>query len=166
MSTTTISNHPEIRTHDAHYRAGVIGGLIAGIAMVPVMMAITSFMMNMGPWPAAKMAWSLVAGKEVLQPGFALVPVMGGMAVHVVLSVAFGLAFAWLGSAVPASLVALGALYGFGLYLTNIIAIPKLFPAWAGHMYPKDGMMHMAMAGEHIFFGLVLGNAYAAFRRS
>ena len=168
MSTTALPHQQDIGSHvqGADYRAGILGGLVAGVAMVPVMMAITTFLMKMGPWPAAKMAWSLVAGKEVIAPGFEFTPVVGGMVVHLLLSAAFGLVFAWLASLLRMSPVTLGALYGFGLYLTNIIAVPKLFPAWAGHMYPMNGMMHAAMVGEHLFFGLVLGVAYAAFRRA
>lgn len=130
---STIVTHPRVEPHAHHaadYRAGVLAGLAAGIAMVPVMMAMTTFMMRMGPWPAAKMAWSLVAGKEVIQPGFELVPVLGGTIVHLALSAAFGLVFAWLASVIPMTLVGLGAIYGFVLYLTNILTIPKLFPDW------------------------------------
>ena len=160
---STVVIHPGVERRDRHaadYRAGLLAGLAAGVAMVPVMMAMTTFMMEMGPWPAAKMAWSLVAGKEVIQPGFDLVPVMGGMIVHLMLSAAFGLVFAWLGVVIHIGLAGLGAIYGLVLYVTNILMIPKLFPEWAGHMYPMSGMMHFAMAGEHVYFGVVLRLAY------
>ena len=168
MNTTAVSPHPGAEAHVARradYRAGLLAGLVAGIAMSPVMMAMTTFMMKMGPWPAAKMAWSLVQGPEVIRPGFELVPVMGGMAVHLMLSAAFGLVFAWLASVIPMGLLALGTLYGFGLYLTNILLIPTVFPGWAGHMFPKEAMMHVPMALEHAFFGFVLGWAYHAWHR-
>jgi hypothetical protein len=153
----------EVRAAD--YRAGLLAGLAAGVAMSFVMMALTTFMMNMGPWAAPKMAWSLVAGKEAIRPGFETVPVMAGMIVHLGLSALFGLVFAWLGSIVPLGDVALGIVYGFGLYVTNIVVVPQLLPGWAGHMYPPNGMMHVMSALEHAFFGLVLGWAYHAWRR-
>ncbi|MBA2304638.1 MAG: hypothetical protein H0W08_18675, partial [Acidobacteria bacterium] len=63
----TVSPHSDVsaRAHHADYRAGILSGVVAGIAMVPIMMAMTTFMMGMGPWPAAKMAWSLVQGADV-----------------------------------------------------------------------------------------------------
>jgi hypothetical protein len=164
MTTATVSHHRGTAVR-ADPRAGLLAGLVAGLAMVPLMMAMTTFMMGMGPWPAAKMAWSLVAGKEVIRPGFEMGPVMGGMMVHLMLSAAFGLVFAWLASVVHVGLVGLGALYGFGLYVTNILIVPKVFPGWAGHTFPMNGMMHLGMALEHVFFGLVLGLAYKAWRR-
>ncbi len=168
MNAETVSPHADVsgRAHHADYRAGILSGVVAGVAMVPIMMAITTFMMGMGPWPAAKMAWSLVQGADVIKPGFELVPVMSGMLVHLMLSAAFGLVFAWLASVVPMGLVALGTAYGLGLYVTNILLVPTVFPGWAGHMFPKDATMHLAMAFEHAFFGLVLGLGYRAWRRS
>ena len=167
MNAATVSPHSDVsaRAHHADYRAGILSGVVAGIAIVPIMMAMTTFMMGMGPWPAAKMAWSLVQGADVIKPGFELVPVMGGMVVHLMLSGAFGLGFAWLASVVPMGLVALGTAYGLGLYVTNILLVPTVFPGWAGHMFPKDATMHLAMAFEHAFFGLVLGLGYRAWRR-
>jgi hypothetical protein len=130
------------------------------------MMAMTTFMMHMGPWPAAKMAGSLVAGKDVIRPGFDLVPVMGGMMIHLALSAAFGLVYAWLTTIVRVGLVALGLLSGLALYVTNIVIVPSVLPGWAGHMAPPNTTMHVVEALLHAFFGLVLGLAYRAWRRT
>ena len=168
MPTTARSGvepHVPATTRAADYRAGALAGLAAGVAMSFVMMALTTFMMNMGPWAAPKMAWSLVAGADVIRAGFQAVPVMGGMMVHLGLSAAFGVLFAWLAAVVPLGDIALGTLYGFGLYVTNIVLVPKLLPGWAGHMYPPNGIMHVMSALEHAFFGFVLGWAYHAWRR-
>jgi hypothetical protein len=32
-------------------------------------------------------------------------------------------------------------------------------------MFPKEGVMHLPMVLEHVFFGLVLGWAYRAWHR-
>ena len=167
MATTVqpgVTRHPAA-ARVADYRAGALAGLAAGVVMSFAMMTLTTFMMNMGPWAAPKMAWSLLAGREAIRPGFEMGPVMGGMMVHLGLSAMFGLVFAWLTSVVSLGNVALGALYGFLLYLTNIVLVPRLLPGWAGHMYPPNGMMHVMSALEHAFFGLVLGWAYHAWRR-
>jgi hypothetical protein len=167
MNTTVASPHTGTgsRVQRVDYRAGLLAGLVAGLAMTIPMMAMTTFMMDMGPWAAPKMAWSLVAGKEVIVPGFELVPVMGGVVVHLGLSAVFGLAFAAVASVMGVSGPLWGLLFGFGLYLTNILAIPRLLPGWAGHMFPPNPMMHAASIGEHVFFGLVWAWAYRAWRR-
>jgi hypothetical protein len=149
----------------ADYRAGLLAGLLAGTAIAPIMMAMTTFLMDLGPWAGPKMAWSLVEGKEIIRPGFEVVPILGGTAVSLAMSGAFGLAFAWLFSVARLGYAFLGALYGFGLYLVNIVVVPKVFPGWAGHMFPPDVTTHAWSAGEHVFFGVVLGLAYKAWRR-
>lgn len=149
----------------ADYRAALLAGLLAGVAIAPIIMAMTTFAMGLGPWAGPKMAWSLVEGREVIRPGFELVPILGGTAVSLAMSGACGLAFAWLFSVARLGYAFLGALYGFGLYLVNIVAIPKAFSGWAGHMFPPDVTTHAWSLGQHVAFGLVLGLAYKAWRR-
>lgn len=163
--TTHVATHHHAPTATADYRAGALAGLGAGVVMSFIMMAMTTFMMGMGPWAAAKMAWTLVAGKEVMRPGFELVPVMGGMAVHFGLSALFGLIYAWLTTWLHMGYATLGFLFGLGLYVTNILIVPTVFPEWAGHMFPPNPMMHVLQAIEHGIFGLVVGSLYSTWHR-
>jgi hypothetical protein len=167
MSTSMASTGrtPVVVTGTADYRAGVLAGLVSGVVMAMIMMAMTTFMMHMGPWAGAKMPWSLVAGKEAIRPGFELVPVMGGMMVHFALSAIYGLVFAWLAARTGMGLGLLGALFGFALYVLNIVVIPSLAAGWAGHMAPPNAMMHAVSAVEHVIFGVVLAAAYGSWRR-
>jgi hypothetical protein len=163
---TEVARAPSALTAvPADYDAGLFAGLLAGLVMSFVMMAQVVFMMGMDAWAGAKMAWTLVAGPEVMRPGFEAVPVFGGMAVHFGLSAVYGLFFAWLGSHVGGGGALLGAVYGFVIYAANIVFTPVAFPAWAGHMAPPNALGHLISAGEHILFGLVLGAAYARRRR-
>jgi hypothetical protein len=148
----------------ADYRAGLLAGLAAGLATTPFTMAGATILMDLDPWAAQKMAWSLVAGKEVIRPGFELVPVMGGFAVHETLSGLFGLAFAVLASVSSASSL-MAALFGSGLYVMNMLAAPKLLPGVAGHMFPANPLLHAASIAQHVAFGLLVGWAYRAWRR-
>lgn len=85
--------------------------------------------------------------------------------VHFVLSAIYGLAFAWLAGRTGMSLGLSGALFGFALYVLNIVVIPKLAPGWPGHMAPPNAMMHAVSAAEHVVFGIVLAVAYGSWRR-
>ena len=42
MNAATVSPHPDVsaRAHHAGYRAGILSGVVAGIAMVPIMFAM------------------------------------------------------------------------------------------------------------------------------
>ena len=165
MNATATSTYPTGASAVADKRSGILAGLAAGLAMSVVMMAITTFVMAMGPWAAPKMAWSLVAGKDAIRPGFELVPVLGGSLIHLALSAAYGLIFAWLSPHVAMRPALLGALYGFLIYVVNIVAMPAIAPGWVGHMAPPDAAMHALQAAEHVVFGVVLGAFYGAWRR-
>jgi hypothetical protein len=168
MSTPVASTGrtPVVVAGGADYRAGVLAGLVSGMVMAMIMMAMTTFMMHMGPWAGAKMPWSLVAGREAIRPGFELVPIMGGMMVHFVLSAIYGFVFAWLAGRTGMGPGLLGALFGLALYVLNIVVVPKLAPGWAGHMAPPNAMMHAVSAAEHVIFGVVLAVAYGSWRRA
>lgn len=165
MRATATSTYPAPAVRAADYRAGLLAGLAAGLAMSVVMMAIVTFVMGMDPWAAPKLAWSLVAGKEAIRPGFEPLPVMGGMVIHFGLSGVYGLVFAWLAAQLKPGAALLGAAYGFAIYVVNIVILPVALPGWIGHMKPPDATMHALQAVEHVVFGLVLGVLYGAWRR-
>jgi hypothetical protein len=147
------------------YAAGVTAGLAAGAVLSVILMAQMTFLVGFDPWAAAKMSWSLVAGPEVIRPGFEAGPVLGGLAVHFGLSAIYGFVFAWLAAhnAVPEGL--LGAMWGAVIYLANIVVIPAVFPRWAGHVAPPNLAMHALSLVEHVIFGVVLAAAYRVWSR-
>lgn len=162
---STYATHPPVAVHAADMRAGILAGLLAGLLMTVPMMAVAAFLIDLDAWAAPKMAWSLVAGREVIRPGFELVPVVGGVIVHLGLSAVYGLVFAGLAALFHSGSVLLGAAFGIGLYVVNILLVPTLFPSWAGHMYPANALMHVISAAEHAFFGFVWAWAYGGWRR-
>lgn len=150
----------------ADWRAGLLAGLAAGVVLSIVHVVVTTLLLGEGPWSAPKMAVSLLAGRDVIRPGFEAGPVLGGMAVHLALSAAFGLLFASVTSVVPIPLAPLGAAYGFVAYVTALVLVPGLFPGWAGHMAPAGPFPHVIAALEHVAFGSVLGAVYGRWRSS
>jgi hypothetical protein len=144
------------------YAAGLAGGLLGGLAMSFIMMAQTSFLLGMDAWAATKMAWSLIAGADVIRPGFEAGPILGGLFVHFGLSAVYGLVFAWLAAHTAMDEPTLGALFGFAVYVVNIVLLPVLLPHWVGHVAPPSAAMHLLSALEHMVFGAVLGSVYRA----
>jgi hypothetical protein len=155
---------PEVRGHP-DYAAGVLAGVVGGVALSLLLTLSAVLLMGTDIWAPPKMAFSLLAGPDVIRPGFEVGPVVGGLLVHFGLSILFGLLFAWLSAGLPMGPATLGALYGFVLYTTNIIFVPNLFPGWAGHMFPPNALMHAASVVQHVVFGVVVGWCYRASRR-
>jgi hypothetical protein len=149
----------------ADYRTGLVAGVAAGLATTPLMLIGGPLLLDMDPWAAAKMPWSLLAGEDVIRPGFEWRPVLGGLAVHLALSALFGLVFAALASLLPGTSVLWGAAFGFALYVTNILVAPKLLPAVAGHMFPTSASVHLGFIAQNVVFGVLLAGAYRAWRR-
>jgi hypothetical protein len=146
------------------YAAGAIGGVVGGFALSVLFLAQSTFP-GFGIWAAPKMAYSLLAGPEVIRSGFEAGPVLVGVAVHLALSMFYGFVFAWLAAEVPMDLGAMGALFGFCLYALNIVILPALAVHRLGHFFPPTAALQAAALVAHLVFGLVLAACYRAFRR-
>ncbi len=161
MHTTIAHVRPErVVLVRPYYRTGLLTGLVAGMALSVVLMAQTTLLMGLDPWAATKMAWSLLAGPDVVRPGFELLPVVGGTLVHFGLSALYGLAFAWLAIRSSTNDVVLGVFLGVALYALNVLALPSIFPGRVGHMFALSPGMHALSLAEHGFFGVLLGIVY------
>jgi len=154
----------EVRQHP-DFAAGVFAGVVGGLALSVLFTASSTLLMGADVWAPPKMAFSLIAGPDVVRSGFELTPVLGGLVVHFGLSILFGVLFAALSVGLPLGPATLGAVYGFVLYTTNIVFVPSLFPRWAGHMFPPNALMHAVSVVEHVVFGIVVGWCYRASRR-
>jgi hypothetical protein len=166
MTYSIVLKHalPHVRSRP-DYAAGVIGGVIAGQSLSVLLMTVTALLLHMDVWVAPKMAYSLMAGPAAVRPGFELGPVLAGLAIHLALSIVYGLVFASLAAGMPMDRGVLGALFGFSLYAVNLVILPALAPSWIGHLFPATPVLHGAAIVEHLVFGLVLAACYRAFRR-
>jgi hypothetical protein len=147
------------------YAAGAIGGVAGGLALAALFLAQTTFVPGLGLWAAPKMAYSLLAGPEAVRPGFEAGPVLLGLAIHMALSMIYGLAFAWLAAEVPMDIGAMGALFGFSLYALNVVILPALAVHRLGHFFPPTAALQACALVGHLVFGLVLAACYRVFRR-
>lgn len=137
---------------------GIYGGLIAGVIFAIFEMAAAA-VMGMSALAPLQMIGAIALGPEVLPPAEATVAtVIVAMGVHLLLSAIYGVVLALVVMVLPALrasllvLVAVGALYGFALWLVNFYAIaPFAFP-WFAMADPA-----VQFIAHTVFFGAALG---------
>ena len=153
---------------DVHTRTfwwdGVWAGLIAGAVFIVLEMVMVWGLMGASPWGPPHMMAAMILGQGVLPPEGTYAPfdmgiMMAAMAVHVPLSIVFGLIGAWIVHRFDLAVALLvGAVYGWAIYILNFLIIaPVLFP-WFG--MARGGLSIVA----HVIFGAVLTASYIALR--
>jgi len=160
MSTATLSTQ-RIAT-GTWIRAGVIGGIVAGIAfaMFEMIMAVVlngseAFFMPL------RMIGAIAVGKSALDPATSLVTAGGaGLVVHMALSMMYGVGVAALLALVPAlsrtriSTVAVASAAGFGLWILNFFILAGVF-GWT--WFPDTQNIAVQFVAHTVMFGTVLG---------
>ncbi len=138
------------------YRAGVYGGLLGGLAMVPVALSY-GLLSGRGIWyPINLVAATLIRSWQQASPDqvaqFSLAGLVVGLAIHIVMSAGLGLLFA----------VLLPTLPGQPLYWAFLVG-PIL---WSGAVYAGLPLLNPVMAqyidlpsfaAANILYSLVLG---------
>ena len=160
MTTTTLSTQ-RIAT-GTWIRAGLIGGIVAGIAfaMFEMIMAVVlngseAFFMPL------RMIGAIAVGKSALDPATSLVTAGGaGLVVHMALSMMYGVGVAALLALVPAlsrtrtSTVAVASAAGFGLWILNFFILAGVF-GWT--WFPDTQNIAVQFVAHTVMFGTVLG---------
>src|SRR5687768_16434750 len=96
---------------------GVIAGLIAGTVLT-AMMTTMSLARNTDVWYGIKGASAPFLGERAMQPGFDALPVVLGLACHLLVSVAWAVPFALIVAGIGrASTIVAGALWGIVVWL-------------------------------------------------
>lgn len=89
-------NRKQVTPGEVAY-AGVIAGILAGIAMAIVSMG-WAMMTGRGAWTPVKMIAVTVLNRSWLdRPGFQFTPVMVGMMIHFATAIGFGIIFSLIG---------------------------------------------------------------------
>ncbi len=138
--------------------AGVVTGLFAGVVFALLSMLYAG-LAGPGAWAPPRMI-ATILGFE-MAPAFALVPVIAGLALHMMLSAAYGAFFALVAGPLPGwPLVAAGIVFGLALYIINFHVIAQLahfavFRMMAGNWFE---------IAVHALFGLLLAAGYGWWR--
>jgi len=165
MAHTSTFDHPDrhpVTPHATDWRAAAWAGLIAGIVFMMAEMLMVMLVKGESPWGPPHMMAAMILGKGVLPPpaDFTLTIMMAAMAVHVPLSIVYGLAIGWLAHRFEMGVaLAIGVAAGLAIYFVNFYPIAAI-------VFPWFAMARGAMSAvAHVLFGLVAGGAYIALRR-
>lgn len=143
---------------------GMIGGILAGLVFPMFEMAMAAIQ-GQNPLGPLRMIGGIAVGEQALDPNFSiLIAGAAGMAVHMVLSVVYGLVFGAAATLLPALVASLGvaaiagAVWGTILWVVNFYVVaPVLGWTWFPEM--TDPLVQfVAHAG---FFGVPLGGYVA-----
>jgi hypothetical protein len=137
------------------WRAAILSGLFAGIALFLLQMALTALLVG-SAWVFPRMTAALVMGRGVLPPPATFDGAIVGVAfaVHMVLSFAYAALFAFIlhRGGLLAGIVG-GALLGLGLYSINYWTFATFFP-WFLDL--RGGVVLLC----HVVFGALAGGIY------
>jgi uncharacterized membrane protein YagU involved in acid resistance len=138
----TVSSYQKIPVHLARpteiypFQAGIVGGLLGGVAMV-VVGAITGLVIGRGLWyPVNLLAATAVRDFQTMSPEqlshFSLSGLFVGIVLHFTISIAIGLAFAFLLSLLPGHPLVWSLIFGGILWVfADIVLLLPLNPIMA-----------------------------------
>lgn len=165
----TAVSHYSTRTLLLGSGGGFFGGVLFGLLQI-----VVSAASGEAPLLSFRAISSMVLGTQALVPGYpAATAVATGIALHLLFSVIYGVAFALFLSSIrqmgaPGSvLLVLGSIYAMILWVVNFLVFaPLLFP----QLGPTStsgvpASFWVGFSTGHIFYGVALG-AYVAVARS
>lgn len=146
------------------YASAIAASLGAEVVFVGVTMGLSQ-LQGKDPWHITRAPASLLVGPAATHPaGFHASDVALGLAMHLVLGVLVGVAYAELLRRFPLPPVVAGLLAGGLLYTLGTYVLPELFPYWFSPMEKGPRERGMA-AATHALYGLAFGLLYGAFRK-
>jgi hypothetical protein len=163
MQTIFNERHAPAMLSQTDWKAAAWSGLIAGIVFVIAEMTLVWLVMGMSPWAPPQMMAAMLLGKDVLPPPaeFSMPVMAAAMAVHLPLSIIYGLILGWMVHRLQMGTALLaGAAFGLiAVYFVNFYFIaPALFPWFV------EARNWISIAA-HVLFGMVAAGAYVALRR-
>lgn len=124
-----------MRRFDARdrWRAGIHAGITAALVSLVVETPLVWLLQGELPWAAARMTAAMLLGSEVLSPAdtFDFWLVLLALAIHLALSVLYGLMFASVTRAITiAGAAMIGAAFGLLLFFINLYGVAPIFFPW------------------------------------
>lgn len=161
MSTATMSNTTTIAA-STWVRAGLVGGIIAGIVFAMFEMIMAAVLNGTEAFfVPLRMIGAIGLGTSALDPTGSLLTAGGaGLVIHMALSMMYGVAVAAVLARVPAlsrtttSTVAVASAAGFGLWVFNFFVLARIF-GWT--WFPDTQNIAVQFIAHTVMFGSVLG---------
>lgn len=161
MSSTLAGTRPHAhgRRHVVSRLAvGAISGIVAGIVFAMMAMAY-AWATGDGLWAPPRMIGT-IAGFE-MGGTFAAMPVMAGMAIHMMLSAGYGAAFALVAAGLQrTTLIVAGIVAGLALYVVNFHVMARFEPFTTFQMMAGNWFEILI----HAVYGLLLVAGIVAWR--
>jgi hypothetical protein len=129
---------------------GVVCGLIGAVSMAAV--AILFALFQGDPWRPMKLVAATLLGEEALGPGFQSAPVFLGLAFHLIMSLALGVFFVWLGGYLSVGgAIAWGVIFSLSIWVILQFGLLPVINPWLAAVPP------IPFALAHTAFGISLG---------
>lgn len=140
-----------------------VTGMLAGMMMAMFSMVVAE-LDGYGFWAPARAITATFFGAENLGGGFEADAVIGGVAIHMVLSMMFGLGFAIILAPLKRvdaiGQIMVGMTFGAVLWVINTYVVA---PAFEGNLF-DEAMADWTWIAAHLAFGGVAGMIYAVWR--
>lgn len=147
-------------------KEGAAAGLVAGVAMLSVQVAIAVLAGDPPLWPL-RLSASVFIGESALTTTSAATAVLVGAIGHFVLAAVFGMIYGVFSSALtrpmrawPQRQAIVGTLYGVVIWIVNLQVLARLASPWL-----LDTSQVLQLATHALAYGLPLGLIYAASER-
>jgi uncharacterized membrane protein YagU involved in acid resistance len=152
MTTRTSTTDPAVASIRRLAPLGALGGIVAGIVFGALNMWFAASIGMPADMPLRMIA-TIVQGGGAMADGTAN-PILG-LAVHMVLSTAFGITLAVIVSRVRSdrTRALVGLLFGLALYLVNFLVIsPIAFPVFQDANQPLELTTHLVFGAVAVLF--------------
>lgn len=152
MTTRTPTAEPTVASIRRLAPLGALGGIVAGVVFGALNMWFAASTGMPADMPLRMIA-TIVQGEGALAEGTAN-PILG-LAVHMVLSTAFGITLAVIVSRVRSdrARAVVGLLFGLALYLVNFLVIsPIAFPVFQDANQPLEFTTHLVFGAVAVLF--------------
>ena len=135
------------------YVAGVIGGIVGGLAIAALGMAYGAAS-GRGLWTLPNRISGIILGPRGADDRLFGLATLVGVALHIVLSAAFGVVIVLLAQDFTHAYLATGLVVGAALWLINYVGIGAIHPG--AREVAKLNPVPIAL-GLHLLFGLIAG---------
>ncbi len=159
---TSILTARSTATPTTWARAGLLGGLAAGIVFAMFEMLMALLLNGSGAvFMPLRMIGAIALGSSALMPSSSLLTAGGaGLVIHMLLSMLYGLVVAGVLALAPSlsrtrvSTVVAASVAGFGLWILNFFILAGLF-GWS--WFPDSQNVVVQFVAHTVMFGSVLG---------